>query len=41
MNSNISLQNIFDANKLIEPIFLDWDRNVRIVLKQEKRLHMW
>jgi hypothetical protein len=33
MNSNISLRSIFDANKLTGLNFLDWYRNLRIVLK--------
>jgi hypothetical protein len=37
MSSNISLRSILDANKFIGPNFLDWHRNVRIVLKQEKK----
>ena len=40
MSSNISLQSILDAYKLIGPNFLNWNWNVRIVLKQEKRLHV-
>jgi len=40
MNSDISPQSIFDANKLSGLNFLDWHRNVRIVLKLEKRLYV-
>ena len=40
MSSNISLRSILDANKLTGPNFLDWNRNLRIVLKQENRLYI-
>jgi hypothetical protein len=32
---------IFYANKLIEPNFLIWYRNVRIVLKQQQSLYVF
>ncbi|XP_057996544.1 uncharacterized protein LOC131175879 [Hevea brasiliensis] len=40
MSNNHSLRSILDANKLTGPNFLDWYRNLRIVLKQEKRLYV-
>ncbi|KAF2300624.1 hypothetical protein GH714_014554 [Hevea brasiliensis] len=40
MTNNHSLCSILDANKLTKPNFLDWYRNLRIVLKQEKRLYV-
>jgi len=40
MSSNISLRSILDANKLTGPNFLDWNQNLRIVLKQENRLYI-
>ena len=40
MNSNISLYNILDANKLTGPNILDWYFNKRIVLKQEIMLYV-
>ena len=36
MTSNVNLRSILDANKLIGPNFLDWIRNLRIVLNVEK-----
>jgi hypothetical protein len=36
--NNIFLRIIVDANKLTRPNFLNWYRNVRIVLKQESNL---
>jgi len=41
ISSNISLQSIFDANKLTKSNFLEWYRNLRIVLKQERRLYVF
>lgn len=40
MTSNLSLRGILDANKLTGPNFLDWYRNLRIVLKQEKKSYV-
>ena len=36
MASNLSLRGILDANKLTGPNYVDWLRNLRIVLTQEK-----
>ena len=36
MASSLSLRGILDANKLIGPNYVDWLRNLRIVLTQEK-----
>ncbi|XP_022869302.1 uncharacterized protein LOC111388748 [Olea europaea var. sylvestris] len=36
MSNHMNLRGILDANKLIGPNFLDWHRNLRIVLKHEK-----
>jgi hypothetical protein len=38
--NNIFLRIILDANKLTRPNFLNWYRNVRIVLKQKKNLYV-
>ncbi|XP_017970422.1 PREDICTED: uncharacterized protein LOC108660675 [Theobroma cacao] len=40
MANNLSLRSILDANKLIGPNFLDWFRNLKIVLKQEKKSYV-
>ena len=40
MSSKISLHNILNANKMTRPDFLDWYRNVRIILKYEKTLYV-
>jgi len=40
MCSDISLHNILDANKLTRLNFLDWYRNIRIVLKKERRWYI-
>ncbi|XP_021607565.1 uncharacterized protein LOC110611492 [Manihot esculenta] len=40
MSNNLSLCSILDANKLTSPNFLDWYRNLRIILKREKRLYV-
>ncbi|XP_012078997.1 uncharacterized protein LOC105639525 [Jatropha curcas] len=40
MSNNLCLRSILEANKLTRPNFIDWYRNVRIVLKQEKRLYV-
>ena len=36
MPSSLSLRDILDANKLTEPNYVDWLRNLRIILNQEK-----
>ena len=36
MASSLSLCSILDANKLTEPNYVDWLRNLKIVLSQEK-----
>ena len=36
MASNLSLRGILDANKLTDPNYVDWLRNLRIILTQEK-----
>ena len=36
MASNLSLRGILDANKLTGPNYVDWLRNLRIVLTQER-----
>ena len=41
MSSKVNLQSILDANKLTEPNFLDWLRNLRIVLKGERLAYVF
>ena len=36
MASSLSLRGILDANKLTGPNYVDWLRNLRIILTQEK-----
>ena len=36
MTSNVNLRYILDSNKLTGSKFLDWLRNLRIVLKEER-----
>ena len=36
MISLLSLKGILDANKLIGPNYVDWLKNLRIILTQEK-----
>ena len=36
MNNNLSLRSVLETNKLAGPNFLDWHRNLRLVLRQEK-----
>ena len=36
MASSFSLRSILDANKLIGPNYVDWLRNLKIILSQEK-----
>jgi len=38
LSSNISLRTILNANKLTKPNFLDWNQNMRIIIKQEKMM---
>lgn len=40
MASNLSLRSILDANKLTGPNFIDWFRNIKIVLKQERKAYV-
>ncbi|XP_017979882.1 PREDICTED: RNA-directed DNA polymerase homolog, partial [Theobroma cacao] len=40
MANNLSLRSILDATKLTGPNFLDWFRNLKIVLKQEKKYYV-
>ncbi|XP_017972520.1 PREDICTED: uncharacterized protein LOC108661142 [Theobroma cacao] len=40
MEKSLSLISILDANKLTSPNFIDWFRNVKIVLKQEKKAYV-
>ncbi|XP_017976478.1 PREDICTED: uncharacterized protein LOC108661989 [Theobroma cacao] len=40
MASNLSLRSILEANKLTSPNFLDWFRNLKIVLKQENKSYV-
>ena len=40
MASSLSLRDILDANKLIGLNYVDWLRNLRIVLTQEKVYHI-
>ena len=35
-NHNVNLRSILEANKLTGPNFIDWLRNLRIVLRSEK-----
>ena len=37
---NFSLRSIFEKDKLNGSNFIDWSRNLRIVLKQEKKLEV-
>ena len=41
MENNLSLCSILDANKLTLPNFIDWFRNIKIVLKQEKKAYVY
>jgi hypothetical protein len=36
MSASLSLRSILDANKLTGPNYVDWLRNLRIVLIQER-----
>ena len=36
MSTNVNSQSIMDANILTGPNFLDWLKNLRIVLKRER-----
>ena len=39
MSKNVNSRSIMDANKLTEPNFLDWLKNLRIVLKRERLVY--
>ena len=39
--SNLSLRSILEKDKLNGTNFLDWYRNLRIVLKQERKEHVF
>ena len=39
-NSTISLRSVLEKDKLTGTNFLDWFRNLRIVLKQERKLYV-
>ena len=39
-NSTISLRSVLEKDKLTRTNFLDWFRNLRIVLKQERKLYV-
>ena len=38
--SNLSLRSILEKNKLNKTNFLDWYRNLRIILKQERKKYI-
>ena len=40
MANSLSLCSILNANKLTGPNFIDWFRNIKIVLKQEKKAYI-
>ncbi|XP_017976398.1 PREDICTED: uncharacterized protein LOC108661922 [Theobroma cacao] len=40
MANSLSLRSILDANKLTGPNFIDWSRNIKIILKQEKKAYV-
>ncbi|XP_017970414.1 PREDICTED: uncharacterized protein LOC108660668 [Theobroma cacao] len=40
MANSLSLRSILDANKLISPNFIDWFRNIKILLKEEKKAYV-
>ena len=40
MSSTMNLRSILDANKLTNANFLDWVRNLRIVLKAERIIYV-
>ncbi|XP_017972514.1 PREDICTED: uncharacterized protein LOC108661136 [Theobroma cacao] len=40
MANSLSLRSILDANKLTGPNCIDWFRNIKIVLKQEKKAYV-
>ena len=39
-NSTMSLRSVLEKDKLTGTNFLDWFRNLRIVLKQERKLYV-
>ena len=40
MENSLSLYSILDANKLTRPNFIDWFRNIKIVLKNKKKAYV-
>ncbi|KAJ8747035.1 hypothetical protein K2173_003387 [Erythroxylum novogranatense] len=40
MSTNLTLKSILDVNKMTGPNFSDWLRNLRIILRQEKKLYV-
>ena len=40
MANTLSLRSILDVNKLTRPNFIYWFRNIKIVLKQEKKAYV-
>ena len=40
MSIIVNSKSMMDANKLTEPKFLDWTKNLRIVLKSERLAHV-
>ena len=38
--SNLSLRSVLEKDKLVGTNFLDWFRNLRIVLRQERKLYV-
>ena len=40
MSTNVNTQTIMDANILTGPNFLDWLKNLRIVLKRERSAYV-
>ena len=39
-NSTMSLRSVLEKDKLTRTNFLDWYRNLRIILKQERKEHV-
>lgn len=39
-NSNLPLRSVHENDKLVGPNFIDWYRNLRIVLKLENKLYV-
>ena len=40
MANNFSVRSVLEKEKLTGTNFLDWQRNLRIVLRQERKLHV-